>query len=283
MTSSAQQAEHATTTELPAPKAASRKRSIATSRTEQLPAVVSDSATILAVIQRAAADPGCDIEKMERLMQMHEKFVDRTASAAYNAAMVRAQQRIQPVARNALNTQTSSYYAKLEDIDRSISPVYTAEGFSLSFGTADSPMVGHVRVICDVMHADGHIKQFKVDLPLDATGIGGKTNKTGVHAHGSTYSYARRYLTMMIFNVVMGDEDDDGQAAGAPRVRTITPAQQQALVNVLSQCSPALQAQVAEDFADLSTVPVDGYDKMLASLKGKAAKYQDYLQQGAQQ
>ncbi|MEQ6424585.1 single-stranded DNA-binding protein, partial [Pseudomonas aeruginosa] len=36
-----------------------------------------ESATILQVIQRAAADPQCDIEKMERLMQMHERFQAR--------------------------------------------------------------------------------------------------------------------------------------------------------------------------------------------------------------
>ncbi|HDP4022085.1 TPA: single-stranded DNA-binding protein, partial [Pseudomonas aeruginosa] len=38
-----------------------------------------ESATILQVIQRAAADPQCDIEKMERLMQMHERFQARQA------------------------------------------------------------------------------------------------------------------------------------------------------------------------------------------------------------
>lgn len=172
----------------------------------------SESAMMVQMIQRAAADPSVDVDKMERLMQMHERFVDRNAAAAFNAAMVRAQNRIRPVTRRAVNLQTNSSYAKLEDIDREISPIYTEEGFSLSFGTDDSPLAGHVRVLCDVMHQDGHTKQYKADLPLDATGIGGKTNKTGVHAHGSTYSYARRYLTMMIFNVVMANEDDDGNA-----------------------------------------------------------------------
>lgn len=265
----------------PAPR--SRSRSRANAAVDCSSPSHSEGATILAVVQRAAADPACDIEKMERLMQMHERFVDRTAAAAFNAAMVRAQGRMGLVARNGYNEQTGSWYATLEDIDKAISPVFTAEGFSLAFGTENSPIAGFVRVVCDVMHAEGHTKQFRVDLPLDAAGIAGKTNKTGVHAHGSTYSYARRYLTLMIFNVVMGGEDDDGQAAVAPPVKTITPAQQQALANVLNQCSPTMQAKVAEDFADLSTVPVSAYDKMLASLKGKAAKYQDSLAQGAQQ
>lgn len=43
-------------------------------REESTVAVQAESATILQVIQRAAADPQCDIEKMERLMAMHERM-----------------------------------------------------------------------------------------------------------------------------------------------------------------------------------------------------------------
>lgn len=250
---------------------------------QQVASLQGEGSTILAVIQRAASDPACDIEKMERLMQMHERFVDRSASAAFNAAMVRAQSRMGMVARNGYNDHTKSSYALLEDIDRAISPIYTSEGFSLAFSTEDAPLAGHVRVVCDAMHAEGHTKRFRVDLPLDGAGAAGKANKTGVHAHGSTYSYARRYLTLMIFNVVMGDEDDDGQAAGAPAAKGITPAQRLALEKVVAQCSPPMQARVAEDFPDLSMVPAHAYDAMMASLKAKAAKYQDSLKQGAQQ
>ena len=64
------------------------------------------------------------------------------------------------------------------------------------------------------MHEAGHTKRYHVDLPIDSTGIKGSVNKTGVHANGSTYSYARRYLTMMIFNVVLTNEDNDGNVDG---------------------------------------------------------------------
>ena len=177
---------------------------------ENHPIQQSESAMMVQMIQRAAADPSVDVEKMERLMQMHERFVDRSAAAAFNSAMVRAQRRIGPVYRSSFNSQTNSGYAKLEDIDKKISPEYTDEGFSLSFGTEDSPLAGHLRVVCDVMHEQGHTKRYHMDLPLDSAGIAGKVNKTGVHAHGSTNSYARRYLTMNIFNVVLTNEDNDG-------------------------------------------------------------------------
>ena len=71
---------------------------------ENMPIQVSESSMMIQMIQRAAADPAVDVDKMERLMQMHERFVDRSASAAFNAAMVRAQRRIGPVYRSSFNT-----------------------------------------------------------------------------------------------------------------------------------------------------------------------------------
>ncbi|MCU1752185.1 ERF family protein [Pseudomonas sp. 6D_7.1_Bac1] len=181
-----------------------------------------DAASIMSVIMQVAATPNVDVGNMERLMQMHERHVDRQASAAFSVAMVNAQKRIKPVTRKALNKHTASTYARLEDIDREISPIFTEEGFSLSFGTADSRLPGHLRITCDCMHAGGHTKLYQLDLPIDAAGSGGKTNKTGVQANGSTISYGRRYLTQMIFNVTTTDDDDDGNS-GAPPTEALPP------------------------------------------------------------
>lgn len=229
----------------------------------------SESTMMIQMIQRAAADPAVDVDKMERLMQMHERFVDRQASAAFNAAMVQAQKRIRPVVRMSFNTQTNSGYAKLEDIDKQISPVYTEEGFSLSFGTADSPLAGHLRVVCDVMHEQGHTKQYHMDLPLDSAGIAGKVNKTGVHAHGSTNSYARRYLTMNIFNVVMVNEDNDGNAEPKPDP-LITSSQAAQLSALLKKCSQTAQDKFADLYGEPANIIKENFDSVLAALTKSA-------------
>jgi len=236
---------------------------------ENHPAQANESTMMIQMIQRAAADPSVDVDKMERLMQMHERFVDRSAAAAFNAAMVRAQRRIKPVAKKAFNAQTNSSYAKLEDIDQKISPEYTAEGFSLSFGTADSPLVGHLRIVCDVMHEQGHTKQYFMDLPLDAAGIAGKTNKTGVHAHGSTHSYARRYLTMDIFNVVTVNEDNDGNAEPVeePSITAIQARQLQAL---LPKCSEKAKSAFNKLYPDVELIPRSAFDTVLNQLTTSA-------------
>lgn len=172
-------------------------------------AVSTPSATsLLQAITAAASNPQTDIEKMERLFAMHQKMVAQEAEAAFNAAMARAQASIVPIATNAENSHTHSRYAKLEAINRQIVPIYTKEGLSISFDTADAPIQGWQRTIATVSHAQGHSRQYHLDLPPDGEGAKGTTNKTLVQATGSTNSYARRYLTNMIFNVSTFDDQD---------------------------------------------------------------------------
>ena len=51
-------------------------------------------------------------------------------------------------------------------------------------------------------------------MPADGKGAQGRDVMTRTHATGSAVSYGRRYLLLMIFNIAVGGEDDDGNAAG---------------------------------------------------------------------
>ncbi len=180
---------------------------------------VSKATSLLEAITNAASNPQTDIEKMERLFKMHQAMVAQEAEAAFNAAMSRAQAKIVPVATNAANLQTNSRYAKLAAINRAITPIYTAEGLSISFDTADCPKPEYMRTVAIVSHAQGHSRQYHLDLPPDDVGAKGNANKTMVHATGSTSSYSRRYLVCMIFNVTTEDDNDgNGNTTGATPV-----------------------------------------------------------------
>lgn len=187
----------------------------AVEKTRGLPAVSPQATSLLQAITQAASNPATDIEKMERLFKMHQAMVAQEAEAAFNVAMSRAQAHIVPVATNAANTQTNSRYAKLAAINKEITPIYTAEGLSISFDTGDVPNRPDLqRTIAIVSHAAGHSRQYHMDLPLDDSGAKGNVNKTKVHATASSNSYARRYLVCMIFNVTTED-DNDGNASAA--------------------------------------------------------------------
>lgn len=168
----------------------------------------SGASQLLTAITQASTNPNVDMDKMERFFAMHKELVAIEAKKQFNDAMARAQAKIEPVATNAENTHTHSKYAKLSAINRAIVPIYTAEGLSVTFNTGKTDLPGCIRILATVSHAAGHCQEYHLDLPLDDAGAKGNANKTGVQATGSTNSYGRRYLTMMIFNVATHDDND---------------------------------------------------------------------------
>ena len=168
--------------------------------------------TIINVIARAASDPNTDVDKLERLLAMQERVLEREAERAFNAAMREAQDSMAPVKKNKANKETHSTYADLEQISQLMDPIIHKHGFSLSFGTGDCPYPNHYRVTCAVSHTGGYTRHYQADVPIDNTGPKGSQNKTMTHGFGSALSYGRRYLKLLIFDIAT--TDDDGRAAG---------------------------------------------------------------------
>ena len=79
---------------------------------------------------------------------------------------------------------------------------------------------------------------------MDDKGSGGKTNKTAVHAIGSSDSYACRYLKKMAFNVPSG-KDDDGNAAGGHYDTANPEALEQWMIR-LQDCSEGTVAEISQ-------------------------------------
>lgn len=178
------------------------------------------SPSILRLISEAMAQPGFDVAIMREMLAMYREQQAKDALRAYVADMTLAQGEMRAVLRDAENTQTHSRYARLETIDALIRPIYTKYGFALSFNHAEAKAPGNVRVSCACMHRDGHVEHFdSPEAPPDMYGARGVVNKTPLHGMGSTISYQRRYLTVMIFNVALTNEDDDGN--GASNIRNI--------------------------------------------------------------
>lgn len=206
--------------------------------------VVDGAAGLLAVISRAASDPTTDVDKIERLMALYERMSARQAEADFNEAMSRAQNEIKPVVKNKYNEQTKSRYSNLEAVANAIDPIIHKHGFSLSYGTDVSPLEGHHRITCKVARG-GHSEMRFADVPADIAGIKGTQNKTATHAFGSTASYGRRYLKLMIFDVATTD-DDDGQRAGAsPDYEMIGPDQCAELRRLIKAADTTEEAFVA--------------------------------------
>jgi len=178
-----------------------------------------EAITPMGILQMAVKQ-GAPIDTIERLVKLQQemaefdaKQAERAAKLEYDQAMQRAQGKMRRIGVNATNSQTRSKYATYSKLDDATRPIYTDEGFSLSFNSGDEPTPEMVRVICDVSHSSGHTRSYHIDMPADGKGAKGGDVMTKTHATGSALSYGRRYLLLMIFNLSVGDTDDDGNAA----------------------------------------------------------------------
>lgn len=179
---------------------ASERREVATT----------ESTSLLQVIERAARDPSVDIERMERLLAMHERLVAGQARAAYAGALARLQPKLPIIQeRGEILNKTGgvqSRYALWEDIVGVITPILASEGFALSFRIGNQEQ--RIQVTGVLTHAAGHSEQTPLDLPADVSG-----NKNAVQAIASSVSYGKRYTAGALLNLRMGAIDDDGQGA----------------------------------------------------------------------
>ena len=208
-------------------------------------APISSDNSIMAVISRAAADPTCDIEKMERLLAMHERMQAKTAEQAFNAAMAQMQCEIPTVFEAAVNLHTGNAYATLDDISRIVKPIMQKHGFAITFKVENLDKAISVTGI--LMHRDGHREQTTMTLPADI----GK-GRNDVQAVGSSTTYGKRYVMSALLNITTGEtRDDDGQSSD-------------------SSDTADMRAQVVKDILERigqTTTPEELKDVWQASLK----------------
>ena len=187
------------------------------------PPATAGAGTLLTVIAQAASNPDFDLDRLERLFAMQRQVLADEAKQAFQMAMAAAQAEMPSVVKNAENPHLKSKYAQLEAIDDAIRPIYTRHGFSLMFSQRESQQQGEIIVVCTVLHKAGHSVTEELPGKIDA-GPG----RSAIQAVGSSISYLRRYLTCMIFNVVVRNEDKDGNAPARDN-RAITEKQAEEL------------------------------------------------------
>lgn len=172
----------------------------------------SPAAQMLDVIARAAADPRCDVQKMEALLRMQRELMADQAKADFNRDFAEMQPKLPRIPKRGVVGRGEKGgqfpYGKWEDIDEKIRPLLNEHGFSLSFTTEPNP-AGGVVVIGTLRHRGGHEKHASIGpLPPDSSG-----GKNPVQAAGSTFAYGKRYTATMLLNLTFEGEDTDGGAA----------------------------------------------------------------------
>jgi len=229
---------------------------------------IPESAAIIQVIERAAMNPNVDIDKMERLLQMQERIMERNAKAAYAADLARMQPDLPIITeRGGIKDRSGniqSTYALWEDINEAIKPVLAKHGFALSFRTGQEE--GRITVTGVLSHRDGHSEETTMHLPIDTSG-----SKNSVQALGSSISYGKRYTAGALLNITSRGEDDDGKAAGGGE--TIT-EEQAMTIRELIEAVGANEKRFLEYLKSpsVSAIPAKDYERAVAALNAKKGK-----------
>lgn len=163
-----------------------------------------------------AKDPSVDPAKMETMLAMQERMIDREALRQFRAAMHEVRQHMPRIERDGKITnkagQVQSRYAHYEAIDKIVRPIASAAGLTYGFDYQQGEG-GRVLVTCIVSHVGGHEERFgPMPLAIDTTGA-----KNATQGAGSAGSYGMRYTLCAAFNIVTVGSDDDGEGTAPAR------------------------------------------------------------------
>ena len=136
---------------------------------------------------------------------------------AISTALLEAQRAYPPIVADATNPHFRSNYVSLGGLIETVLPILNSNGVVL----VQAPSIGdHGPVLTTLLvHAESGEELF-TSTPL-------YMGKQDAQAHGSAITYARRYALMCLLGVV-GDEDDDGNAAVATQESMGQASQRQA-------------------------------------------------------
>ena len=217
------------------------------------------------MIERVAMQPDMPIERLNALMDMRERQMNKEAEQVFNAAFAAAMAEMPDVKRSGNNKHLGNRYSTLDDLIRATRPVLSRHGLSLNWQTEIDGQAIIVTAI--VRHAQGHSIKTTLSGPRDN---GQQMN--ALQGGGSTETYLKRYTGFALLGLSSGDEkDDDGRAAEA--VKVINADQYQTLQGLIEQAeadeAKMLQWLKAEALEELT---FKQFDTAVSMLRKKIAQ-----------
>ena len=227
---------------------------------------VSEAVSFIQMIERAARDPSVDIDKMERLMQMHERMLAKQAQAAFDAAFAVMQTQLPQMPEHGKIKNKSggvqSTYALWEDINDIIKPILSKNGFALSFKISNRDKFSVVTGT--LSHKAGHREESTFELPLDISG-----SKNEVQGLGSSTAYGKRYVAGALLNLTSRGQDDDGAGGRVARLTDGQKADFKAAIEALADKAASEELWRKITAATTACGDVAAHDELRADIAAK--------------
>lgn len=175
---------------------------------EAKPAAVSTPAELIS----QAMTNGSDLSKLEKLLELQERWESNEAKKEYHKAMAAFKanppeiEKDKKVSFKTSQGTTSYNHATLANVVEKINSALSQHGLSASWMVKQN---GAVSVTCKITHLQGHHEETTLTAPADTSG-----SKNSIQAIGSTITYLERYSLLALTGLATHEMDDDGIAAG---------------------------------------------------------------------
>ena len=169
-----------------------------------------------------AITQGVNVETMEKLMNLQDRWESKQAKKAFDEAMAKFQSLCPTIKKDrAVNNSAAKggglryKFAPLDSIVSQVKRILQECGFSY---TIQAEMNGNlVTAICKVTHSMGHSQESSFQVPTDAEAFMNAQQK-----FGAALTFAKRYAFCNAFGIMTGDEDVDANAATSTKSAELT-------------------------------------------------------------
>lgn len=235
----------------------------------QPPVLRDDSPAAMMMAAMSRGMGSMDLEKLEKFMELQEKWEKTEAKKAYAKAMTSFKENPPNINKDRhVKYQTDKgvteyNHASLANVCDKINIHLSAHGLHASWATTQNN--GNITVTCTITHNDGHSESTSLTAAPDTTG-----RKNSIQAVGSTISYLERYTILALTGLATIEMDNDGQR---DEVEYITDKQISTLRDYFNSLSVDETKFLAYLKAEsVETIPAKQYNKAITALKEKEAK-----------
>ena len=210
----------------------------------------SESFTPMALVS-LALQQGADLDRLERLMNMQERWEQNEARKAFHKAVASFKANPPEIIKDKRVSfgagKTAYNHATLGQVASAVGAALADFGLSHRWNIEQLDG-GMIKVSCLLSHALGHSESVSMQATADESG-----GKNKVQAIGSTITYLERYTLLAATGVAAMDQSDDDGAGAADRKKdkegpTMPEAELQALLdNISAQHDEAAIKQAGTD------------------------------------
>ena len=168
--------------------------------------IVTNNDSSPAELIRMAVSGGADLEKLEKLLAIQEKWEANEARKAYHEAMARFKENPPLITKDKKNKQYNSDYTSIGNLVNTVNPELSKQSLSASW---DIEQNGIIKVTCIMTHKYGHSERASAQAGADGSG-----SKNAIQQIKSTITYLKSVTFESICGLASSDAnvDDDGNA-----------------------------------------------------------------------